>query len=352
MHPSQVYLKPHPYGFGEYFKGKPTKLFKHINVCHIRVSYDDVKLHSIIKLIGRSFADGVELYVFDFEIPTMEKCYVNLEIDYIDGYCYKAKFLPWREFVNDNYRDRQKARKEGDAYNTLRCKLLNNAGAYGKFVEKPHTEVFENYINEDGIIDSKVSQKEFDDVLKQYNARYTYIPLASIPAWSRVVLVETALLFGWKNILYFDTDSIFCLYNEETKRVLETQINLKDELGGWAVEEICSRAQFTAPKRYKLEVQDGDDVKTTIKAGGINFDFYKEHTHAEELEYYMEQYECTKKEALSMIDIPFDEVNIISSSWEVQRAYRCKGGTLIEFQTKEMTIQKKYIDIYNTNVIK
>ena len=86
----------------EYFKGKPTKLFKHINVCHIRVSYDDVKLHSIIKLIGRSFADGVELYVFDFEIPTMEKCYVNLEIEYIDGYCYKAKYLPWRYFLNYN----------------------------------------------------------------------------------------------------------------------------------------------------------------------------------------------------------------------------------------------------------
>ena len=45
MHPSQIYLKPHPYGFGEYFIGSPTQFFKHINVCHIRVSYDDVKIH-------------------------------------------------------------------------------------------------------------------------------------------------------------------------------------------------------------------------------------------------------------------------------------------------------------------
>ena len=351
MHPSQVYLKPHPYGYGEYFVGAPTKIFKHINICHIRVSYDDVKIHSIIKLIGRSFADNVELYVFDFEIPTMQKCYVNLEIEFIDGYCYKSKFLPWREFVNDNYKDRLKAKEEGDAYNYLRCKLLNNAGAYGKFVEKPHTEIYENYINEDGIIDSKISNKEFDDEMRMYNAKYTYIPLASIPAWSRVQLIETALLFGWENILYFDTDSIFCLYNEKTKKVLKTKINLNDELGGWGIEEICTRAQFTAPKRYKLEVQEGEEVKTTIKAGGINFDFYKEHTHAEELEYYMAQYDCTKKEALNMIEIPFDEVNIISSKWEVQRAYRVKGGTIIEFQTKEMNVQKKYIDIYNANVI-
>lgn len=349
MHPSQIYLKPHPYGEGEYFIGRPTKIFKHINVCHIRVSYDDVRIHSIIKLIGRDYGDNIELYLFDFEIPTMMKCYVNLKIEYIDGYCYKSKFLPWREFVHDNYNLRLQAKAIKDAYNTLRYKLLNNAGAYGKFVEKPHTEIFENYINEDGIIDSKVVPKEFDNAMKMYNAKYTYIPLASIPAWSRVELIETALKFGWENILYFDTDSIFCLYNDYTKKVLETQINLKDELGGWAVEEICERAQFTAPKRYKLEVKDGDELKTTIKAGGINFDFYKEHTHAEELEFYMNEYGLSRKEALQKIDIPFDEVNIISSSWEVQRAYRVKGGTIIEFQTKKMDIQKKYVEVYNLN---
>ena len=349
MHPSQIYLKPHPYGFGEYFIGSPTKFFKHINVCHIKVSYDDVKIHSIIKLIGRDFADSVELYVYDFEIPIMKQCYINLEIEFIDGYCYKSRFLPWREFVHDNYVQRLEAKKNYDAYNTLRFKLLNNAGAYGKFVEKPHTEIFENYINEDGIIDSKVVQKEFKEAIKMYNAKYTYIPLASIPAWSRVELIKTALKFGWENILYFDTDSIFCLYNEHTKHVLETEINLKDELGGWAVEEICERAQFTAPKRYKLEVKDGDSIKTTIKAGGINFDFYKEHTHAEELEFYMQEYGLSRKEALQRIDIPFDEVNIISSSWEVQRAYRVKGGTIIEFQTKKMDVQDKYIEVFKKN---
>ena len=349
MHPSQIYLKPHPCGVGEYFKGKPTKVFKRINVCHILVSYDDVKIHSVIKLIGRNFADNAELWVYDFEIPTMVKCYVNLEIKYIDGYSYEARFLPWREYVHENYVQRLEAKAKGDAYNTMRYKLLNNAGAYGKFVERPHTEIYENYINQDGIIDSKIMEKEFSDPLKVYNAKYTYIPLGSIPAWSRVELIETALKFGWENVLYFDTDSIFCLYNEETKKVLETQINLRDELGGWAIEEICDRAQFTAPKRYKTEVEEDGKKKTTIKAGGINFDFYKEHTHAEEVEFYMTEYGMTRKEALRMVDIPFDEVNIISSEWQVQRAYRVKGGTIIEFQTKAMDVQKKYLETYKKN---
>lgn len=343
-HPSQVALKPHPYGYGEYFKGKPTKYFKHINVCHIRVSYDAVKLHSIIKLIGLSTAEMFELYVFDFEIPLMYECYVNLEIDYIDGYCYKARFVPWKQYVVNNFIERKKAKAVHDAYNTLRYKLLNNAGAYGKFVEKPHTEVFQNYINEDGIIDSMITEKTYDNELKEYNAKYTYIPLASIPAWTRVQLVSTALKFGWKNVCYFDTDSIFCIYNEETKKVLESEINLNDELGGWGIEEICTRAQFTAPKRYKTETEG----KAVIKAGGINFDAFKEHTHSEEVEYYMSM-GMSKREALSKVDIPYDEVNIVTSEWQVQRAYRVKGGTIIEFQTKTMDVQKKYIDIYKAN---
>ena len=281
----------------------------------------------------------------------MKKCYVNLEIEYIDGYCYKARFLPWRGFVKENYDKRLIAKANGDAYNTLRYKLLNNAGAYGKFVEKPHTEVFENYINADGIIDSKISEKEFENPLKMYNAKYTYIPLASIPAWSRVELIETALKFGYENVVYFDTDSIFCLDNEFTRNVLNTQVNLKDELGGWEVEEICIRAQFTAPKRYKtVSIKKGKEV-TTIKAGGINFDFYKQHTRAEEIDFYMSEYGMSRKEAISCISIPFDEVNIISSEWNVQRAYRVKGGTIIEFQKKAMDVQKKYLDIYHKNVL-
>lgn len=345
MYPSQVYLKPHPYGEGEYFTGKPTKLFKRINCCHIRVSYDDVKIHSIIQLIGQDFIDGRELYVWDFEIPTMYKCYVNLEIEYIDGYSYKCKMLPWREYVNDNYKNRLIAKANGDQYNTLRLKLLNNSGAYGKFVEKPHNIITENIINEFGIIDSKVSDKE--EI--KFNAKYTYIPLATIPAYGRVCLVETALKFGWENIVYFDTDSIFCIYNEHTKKVWETEINQKDELGGWGLEEISTRSMFSAPKRYKLEIDTPKGKETTIKAGGINFNAYKEETYKEEVDRYVAM-GMTKSEALSKIDIPFDEVNIISSTWKVQRAYRVKGGTIIEFQTKSMDVQKKYLGIYEKNM--
>ena len=346
MHPTQMYSKPFPYGYGEYFEGQPKALFKHINACHIRISYDDVKLHSIISLIGIEMISDRELWVWDFEIPTMKKCYVNLEIEYIDGYSYKCKFAPFRNYVADNYKDRLIAKKNKDPFGTLFYKLLNNS-SYGKFLEKPHNLIFANTIDELGMINSDILEKDEEDI--RVNAKYTYLPVGScIPAYSRVCLIETALLFGWENVVYFDTDSIFFIWNKQTKKVYES-LDLEDHLGGWDLEEVLTRAQFSAPKRYKTIDEEGH---TTIKAGGINFNKYKEEKVNEELEITGETVDDdTKKALIEKYMIPYEEINIISSKWKVQRAYRVKGGTIIEFQDKEMKVPKKYLDIYNTNVI-
>ena len=355
MHPTQMYSKPFPCGYGSYFKGKPTKIFKHINCCHIKVSYDDALIHSCIKLLNNNhMVDSAELYVWDFEIPTMKKIYTNLEIEWIDGYCYEAKFLPCRDYIKKNYLDRLVAKQNKDEFNTLFYKLLNNS-SYGKFLEKPHNEQFENIINELGIIDSKITEKEE----KKINAKYTYLPIGScIPAYSRVSLIETALKFcpisanGYpdvSNLLYFDTDSIFFLWNDFTKKVWET-IPQKDFLCNWGWEELIKKAQFTAPKRYKTEDDKG---KPTFKAGGINFLNYKaskidELIKDESLEIDYD----TRKEMIEQYQIPYNEVNIVSSKWLVQRAYRVKGGTIIEFQEKEISIPKKYLAIYEKNKLK
>lgn len=330
MHPSQAYEHYFPYGKGDYFTGKPP--FGGISCCRIKVSYDDVKLFSIIQLIGIDAIENKEITVWDFEIPTMKKCFINLKIEYIDGYTYRAKKLPWREFYANNYKSRLIAKKNKDAFGTFYYKLLNNS-SYGKLLEKPHNEIFENIINEEGIIDSNIEEKAEEDLKNE--SKYTYLPVGScIPAYSRVDLLETALKFNWKNVCYFDTDSIFVLYDEDSKRVWENEINKTDFLGGWGLEEIADRGQFTAPKRYKLYSNN----ETIIKAGGINFKAYIEE-RAQKLNIDADKYQ-----------VSYDEINIVSSSWKVQRAYRCKGGTIIEFQNKEMNIQKKYENIYFNNI--
>ena len=340
MHPSQCYLKLFPYGSGKYFTGQPP--MDKICCCRIRITYDDVKLHSIIKLIPFDFVEQKEIVVWDFEIPTMMKAYINLQIEYIDGYAYDMRPLPWRRFYYDNYKERLVARAKNDQFNVLYYKLLNNS-SYGKMLEKPHLDMYVNIINEDGIIDSEVVVRED----AKETAKYTYLPVGScIPAYSRVNLIEKALLFGYEKVLYLDTDSIFVIYDEETEEIWQKCFNHQDMLGGWAIEEMIDKSQFTAPKRYKTEV----DGKTSIKAGGINFSKYKSDKVDELLTSEARIVdEEERKEMISKYQIPFDEVNIVSSEWQVQRAYRCKGGTLILFQIKKMDIQKKYESIYKMN---
>ena len=147
-----------------------------------------------------------------------------------------------------------------------------------------------------------------------------------------------------KKVVYFDTDAIFFIEDEETLANMKKYMPTQDFLGGWKIEEELNRAQFAAPKRYKGETTDGE---TYIKAGGINFIEYltekaKESglTELSDIKDYIKTYRFN-----------FDEINIISSKWKVQRAYRVKGGTIIEFQEKEIKIPEKYSDIYHTNVV-
>ena len=314
--------------------------------CHIRVSYDYVKLHSIIKLIGLDCISNFELYVWSIEIETMKKVYVNLKIEYIDGYAYKMKPLRWRKYYSDNYKKRLKAKENGDDFGVLYYKLLNNA-SYGKHLEKPHNEWIMNTINALGIIDSNIAPKKEEDI--KDNAKYTYLGFACIPAYSRVNLIEKALLFDYKKILYFDTDSIFVIDDEETERVWNTQFNHTDFLGGWAVEDKPKRAQFTAPKRYKLI----KDNKVVVKAGGINFTAFTKEKALEFAGNNRMTFMSDEDEAnfIKNYQVPYDEINIVSATYKVQRAYRVKGGTIIEFQDKEVSIQDKYKAIAKNNGI-
>ena len=347
MHPSSAYYNKFAYGYGEYRKGRPDNYADYSNCCHIRISYYGVKLHSVIKLIGIEFVDDFELTVWDFEIETMKKCYENLEIEYIDYYRYRKKPLVWRKYYAHCYYSRLEAKRLHDDFNVLYYKLLMNS-SYGKSLERPHLETFENTLDEEGIITSITHLKTIDPdrELKEYNAKYTYLPYGSqIPAYSRCDLIELALKIGYEKVVYFDTDSIFFIKNEETVANMNKYMDTRDFLGGWKVEEIIKRAQFTAPKRYKAENSEGE---VYIKAGGINFtEYLQEKAKAEGL-HELEDI----KDFVSKYHFGFDEINIVSSVWKVQRAFRVKGGTIIEFQDKEIKVPQKYSDIYHKNVVK
>ena len=97
----------------------------------------------------------------------------------------------------------------------------------------------------------------------------------------------------------------------------------------------------TKSNEDKIEV----DNKLIVKAGGINFQSYMFDRNKEIYGEDTDKYD-------KLEDIPFDEINIVSSKYKVNRAFRCKGGTLIDFQEKEIKVQEKHVDIYKNNVLK
>ena len=333
MHPSSAYLHIFPYGKGEHFEGAPKKGGNWISCCHIRVSYRGVKLHSVIKLIGLDMVDDMDLWVWDFEIPTMMKCYENLRIEYVDYWRYQTALLPWRDFYRKNYEERKLYRSENKPVLANLRKLWNN-GSYGKLLERGHDTEFENYIELDGLIDSYEHKVENPSL----NAKYTYLPVGScIPAYSRVKLIETALLLGWENIIYFDTDSIFAIDTPEVEENLK-KVDMEDHLGGWGREPDIIRGQFTAPKRYKI--MEGDDL--VVHTAGFS-PIQKDKDGGRFVELAKSRLELDRTEC------PFDEINITSESYLVKRAYRVRGGTMILLQKKTMEVQPKYRLAYEAN---
>lgn len=319
MHPSQEVRHYFPYGRGSYFKGNWTDGSLCIRCLHCLISYDSVILHSVIQLIGLDCVTDYEIYLWDFEIPTMRKCYKNLKIEVIDGYAYKAAKLPWAEWILETFRQKEEAGKQGDMFKRGLCKNQINS-CYGKFLERPHEIQFENFIDEDGLIDSKEHPADLDDD----NARFTYCPIGGcIPAYSRVRLIEDALTLSpdGRYIVYFDTDSIFFLDNETTRENCK-KLDIGDGLGQWGWEADIIKGQFVAPKRYKDEyLTKMGTVSREIKAGGITIPK----------------------------TMTYEEANLIDGSFQAQTAVRAAGGTVIAPVDKKMSVQEKYKAIYQKN---
>lgn len=328
-HPSQLHRFEFPYGKGHYYKFKTgAKLLKDnfikngylfkgkITAVRCRVTYSSVKLHSVIQLIGYDSVYDTEITVWDFELLTMFKCYNNLKVELIDCYMYNSKKPAFSEYFKDNYDKRKIAKAEKDAYHIAYYKLLNNS-FYGKLLEHGHNTTFIPNIDKSGFNETLKQVTLETDEDFNINGSFTYIPMGSaVPAHTRCWLIETALLFGYKNILYFDTDSIFMLDNKETRAVLET-LPMEDDLYNWGMEENANRAQFACPKRYKLELENGE-----TEAHVAGFDIKGE---------------------------TYDSLNIIEDERAIKRAYRIKGGTIISTQKKKISVDVKYRLIYDKN---
>lgn len=338
-HPNSAYRYKYPFGKGVYFNSLKDYPKSGMSCLHVRVSYTGVKLHNIIELITIDTIDDYDLWLWDFELKQMKDCYIDLSVEFIEGYNYQTKMLSWRKFYKDNYELRLIAKKKNDLFEVHQRKLLNNS-SYGKLLEHGHLDCFENCIDIVGVIDSLTHKSEKGSE----NAKYTCLQVGGvIPARTRHYLIETALKIGWQNIVYFDTDSIFYLDNEETRENIK-KVSIGDNLGDYGFEPDIIEGQFTAPKRYKIKEEVDGKIVNTYHCAGINF-VTKPVNEKGLIKYY-----CAGHEVNNEFDqIPYNELNIVNGNYLVQGTKRAKGGTLIIMQKKQMSIQSKYLSVYNKN---
>lgn len=313
-HPTQAYRYAFPFGFGEHGVGKPLFRGNRVTIAHVRYSYDDIIVPCFIATKDLRYVNGVEAWLYDFEIELAKRAYVNFRIDeYIDFYEYHKKYLPWRKFYLDTFEKKKNAKAIDDGYQTTINKIFLNAGGYGKFVERGHSESFIPFIDEEGVVRTNKVERVDNE---EREGRYTYCPMgAMIPARTRYQLVSTALdiIEHGGEVIYTDTDSIFFIGAED----YASFIKIGEELGEWSLEGDCKDFEAYVPKRYIYRNEKGE---MESKAGGFN-------------------------------QIVVDDTDDFFSmpGFKVLMSKRVKGGTILIKKQKDLNVPDKYREILKAN---
>lgn len=175
----------------------------------------------------------------------------------------------FKEFIDFFYDKRMKAKKEKDKIHTYLFKLLMNC-LYGKFGQLSEDwqrvgDAEINVVKEEQILDSNnklhllktfggttFEKMDTDESFNSFPAIAAHVTGAA-----RMHLLKHIICADWKNVVYMDTDSLFC--NEKGYNNLNSN-NLLDEykLGKMKIENYGEELIINAPKDYffngKLEI--------------------------------------------------------------------------------------------------
>jgi hypothetical protein len=202
------------------------------------------------------------MYVTNVDLEVIKEQYEVLEIEYINGYKFKACTGIFDEYI-DKYMEMKK--NNTGALRQLAKLLLNNL--YGKFATNPKTQQKIPYISESGEVEYKT--------INATDKEPVYTPMGVfITSYARAMIQRTAQSV-YHRFCYCDTDSIHIIGNE----IPDIEIDDKD-LGKWALEGTFKRARFIRAKTYIEEYPDGT---LNVKCAGLpdnlkelcNFDNFK-----------------------------------------------------------------------------
>ena len=265
LYPSQMLLKPLPYGKPFYFKGKPKKeLLKIFPLYIIKVKVDlelkENHLPSIQIKNNPMYCQTeyitytplrTELTLTNIDLELMFKQYNIISIEYIEGYAFRAT----KDLFKDYVIKFSKMKIENDknpALRTIAKLLLNNL--YGQMVKRALRQNKIPYLKEDGSLGFLEGDYSFIDPI------YTAIG-SFITSYGRQETITYAQL-NYHRFCYADTDSIHILGKETPK-----DLPIDDtQFGYWKKESEFIMARFVRAKTY---YEINADNTRSIKCAGL-----------------------------------------------------------------------------------
>lgn len=180
------------------------------------------------------------------------------EISFIGGYMWEAVEAPFKDHVEDMYKERSECKKSGDKMDEVMVKYDMNS-SYGKFGQSPFASIRSPYINFEKSV-------QFETEAEEPKAK-NYLPMAIfITAYARDVLLKAIYSIGLDRLIYVDTDSLHITGWEDHGHIEISQT----ELGKWKLEGKWEEGKFLHDKQYIHRYEDEAGSYLVIKASGIS----------------------------------------------------------------------------------
>lgn len=292
LYPSVMKNERLPFGDPIFFEGKyETDKLYNLFVQTISCSFEikegmipTIQIKNNLSFLPNEYVtssngDIVTLTLTNVDLELFFEHYQVYDLTYHSGWKFKSIKGLFSSYIDFWSNMKIKSKKEGNKAMYIISKLMLNS-LYGKFGLNPNVRGKFPYLSEDGIVKYSMYPAEIRDSI--------YIPVASfITSYARNKTIRTSQkikdfsikTFGKDYYVYSDTDSIHCLFKDDT--LLKDIIDIDDYvLGYWKLESKFKQAKFLRQKCY-IEIDYDNNKNVTVsglpkKIGHIlNFDNFK-----------------------------------------------------------------------------
>lgn len=275
LYPSVMMHDLLPFGSPIYYEGKYEEdklypLYIQMITCSFKIKENmipTIQIKNSLSFLPNEYLESsnddlVTLVLTSIDLELFQKHYDIYDLSYNGGYKFKGISGLFSEYINywSNQKIEAKQNNNGALYQI--SKLMLNS-LYGKFGLNPITRSKIPFMNEEGIIKFKYSDKEERESI--------YVPIAAfITSYARRKTIEASqairnyslLTYNEDRYIYSDTDSIHCLFTDETELLQILEID-DYKLGAWKKESEFIKGRYLRQKCY-IELGYDNKLNTTI----------------------------------------------------------------------------------------